>query len=108
MDRFQYLALMAMCLAVTLPLELVLGARVYRRPGRMLRAVVPAVVVFAAWDAIAIARGQWWFVERYLTGWDVPFRIPVEEIVFFVVVPLCGLLTYEVVGRGLDRARRRA
>jgi lycopene cyclase domain-containing protein len=107
-DRFQYLALMGACVAMTLPLELVLGARVYRRPGRLLRALLPAVVAFGAWDAIAIARGQWWFVERYVTGWRVPLRIPVEEVVFFVVVPLCALLTYEVVGRVLDRGTSRA
>jgi lycopene beta-cyclase len=107
-DRFQYLALMGACLALTLPLELLLGARVYRRPGRALRALLPAVVVFAAWDAVAIARNEWWFADRYVTGWRVPFRIPVEEIVFFVVVPLCALLTYEAVRGVLDRREDRA
>lgn len=108
MDRFQYLALMGACLAVTLPLELVLGARVYRRPGRALRALLPAVVLFAAWDAVAIDRHHWSFVDRYVTGWQVPFRIPAEEIVFFVVVPLCALLTYEAVKGVLDRGEGRA
>ena len=31
-DRFQYLILMGLCLVVTLPLEFVFGARVWRRP----------------------------------------------------------------------------
>jgi lycopene cyclase domain-containing protein len=106
-DRFQYLALMGACLALTLPLEL-LGARVYRRPARALRALLPAVVVFAAWDAVAIARNEWWFAARYVTGWRVPFRIPAEEIVFFVVVPLCALLTYEAVRGLFDRREGRA
>jgi hypothetical protein len=26
---------------------------------------------------------------------NLPFRIPVEELVFFLVIPVCGLLTYE-------------
>jgi hypothetical protein len=25
---------------------------------------------------------------------DLPFRIPVEELVFFLAVPVCGILTY--------------
>jgi lycopene cyclase domain-containing protein len=107
-DRFQYLALMGACLALTLPLELILGARVYRRPGRVVRALLPTVVLFAAWDAVAIARNEWSFAERYVTGWRVPFRIPVEEILFFVVVPLCALLTYETVRAVLDRREGRA
>jgi lycopene beta-cyclase len=32
-DRYQYLLLMAGCLIVTLPLEFVFGARVWRSPG---------------------------------------------------------------------------
>jgi lycopene cyclase domain-containing protein len=107
-DRFQYLALMGACLVVTLPLELVLGARVYRRPRRVLRALLPAVGVFASWDAVAIARQQWSFIDRYVTGWQVPFRIPLEEIVFFVVVPLCALLTYEAVKNVLGPGDGRA
>ena len=35
-DRYQYLLLMAGCLLITLPLEFVLRARVYRRPRRLL------------------------------------------------------------------------
>ena len=38
-DRYQYLLLMAGCLIVTLPLEFVFGARVWRRPLRLLIAL---------------------------------------------------------------------
>ena len=50
--------LLAACLVITLPLEFVLGARVYRRPRRLTLAVLPVLVVFYLWDAIAIARGR--------------------------------------------------
>ena len=35
--------------------------------------------------------------------------MPIEELVFFIVIPICGLLTYEAVGYVLRRlsARRR-
>ncbi|MFN2607294.1 MAG: lycopene cyclase domain-containing protein, partial [Acidimicrobiales bacterium] len=32
-----------------------------------------------------------------------PVRLPLEELVFFVVIPICGLLTYGAVGRILRR-----
>ena len=44
MDRFHYMLLMAGCLLVTLPLEFWLAARVYRRPRRLLLAVVPVAL----------------------------------------------------------------
>jgi lycopene cyclase domain-containing protein len=97
---------MAGCLAVTLPLELVFGARVWRRPSRLVRSLLPPLGLFLVWDAVAIHRGTWWFSRRYTTGWRVPFAIPVEEVTFFLVVPVCGLLTYEAVKVVLARLRR--
>lgn len=106
MDRWQYLAVMAACLLVTLPLELVLGARVWRRPRRTARVLAPVVAAFYLWDAWAIAEGHWWFADRYVTGVVLPLGVPLEELVFFVVIPMCALLTYEAVSNLLDPARR--
>ena len=106
MDRYQYLLLMAGCLAVTAPLEF-LGARVYRRPARLARAVLPVALVFLAWDAIAIAGGVWTYNPRYITGIRLPFRVPVEELVFFLVIPVCGILAYACVQAILARWQRR-
>ncbi|HEY3410275.1 MAG TPA: lycopene cyclase domain-containing protein [Propionicimonas sp.] len=99
----EYLLLMAACVAITLPLEFVLGARVYRRPRRLLLAVLPLLVIFYVWDAVAIARGHWDYSPAHTTGWLLPFAVPVEEVVFFIVIPLCGLLTFEAVGRMLGK-----
>ena len=103
MDRFQYLLLLGACLVVTLPLEFVLGARVYRQPRRLLATLAVPLVVFFVWDAIAIARDTWSFSSHYVTGWRVFLNVPVEEVAFFVVIPICALLTFEVVGRLLKR-----
>jgi lycopene cyclase domain-containing protein len=105
-DQYQYLLLLAGCVAITLPLEIVFSARVYRRPRRLARALAPPLVVFLAWDAFAIRRGPRWFTGRYTTGWRLPLRIPVEELLFFLVVPICALLTYEAVRHVLARGRR--
>ena len=102
-DRYQYLILMAGCLVITLPLEFVLGARVWRRPGRLVRALALPVVVFVAWDVVAIARDHWQYNHRYVTGWELPLSLPVEELVFFLVIPICGLLTFEAVRNLLER-----
>ncbi|HWG14247.1 MAG TPA: lycopene cyclase domain-containing protein [Streptosporangiaceae bacterium] len=115
MDHYQYLILMAACLVATLPLE-ALGARVYRQPARLARAVLPVALVFLVWDALAIAGHVWTYNPRYVTGVNLPFRVPVEELVFFLVIPVCGILTYEGVqavsrrwpGRRPGLARTRA
>ena len=103
MDRLQYLGLMGACLLVTLPLEFVFRARVYRRPRRLVRALALPVAVFIVWDLVAIARGHWTFAERYVTGWELPGGLPVEEVAFFLVIPVCALLTFEASRRTLKR-----
>src|SRR6201996_1041942 len=94
MDHYQYLILMAACLVATLPLE-PLAARVYQQPTRLARAVLPVALIFLIWDALAIAGHVWTYNPRYVTGVNLPFRIPLEELVFFLAIPVCGILTYE-------------
>jgi lycopene cyclase domain-containing protein len=91
-----YLFVLAACIAVTSPLELVLGARVYRQPRRLLLTLAPVAAVFTAWDALAIHAGQWSY--HHLVGVHVG-NVPVEELAFFVVVPTCAVLTLEAVRR---------
>jgi lycopene cyclase domain-containing protein len=102
-DKWQYLLVLGGCLLITLPLEY-LGGGVYRKPRRLLRALLPVLLVFLVWDAIAIAAEVWTYNPRYVSGITVPF-MPLEELLFFIVVPLCGLLTYTTVNAGLDRMR---
>ena len=96
-DRFQYLIVMALCVLVTLPLEFVFDARVWRRPKRLAVAVAPAMAAFVAWDLWASASGTWGFDRRYTIGFRLPGGMAVEELVFFLVVPTCALLTIESV-----------
>jgi lycopene beta-cyclase len=100
----RYAIVLVACVAVTLPLEVVLGVRVYRRPRRLLFAVVPVAVAFIVWDVLATAASHWWFSEKYTLRPRL-LGLPAEELAFFLVVPICALLTYEAVG-AVGRWRR--
>lgn len=95
--RFTYLALLVGCLLVTLPLELVLRVRVYARWRRLLSAVLPVAICFVGWDLYAVSRHEWWYDSRQILGWRVFGRLPVEELLFFLVVPTCAILGFEAV-----------
>ncbi|WP_209370653.1 lycopene cyclase domain-containing protein [Brevibacterium renqingii] len=110
MSAFEYLLLMGACVLITLPLELFFQARVYCRWATALWALVPVILVFSLWDVIAIARDHWTYNPRFVTGIRLG-DLPLEEIVFFIVIPLCALLSYEAVGtvlRGVRRLRSRS
>ena len=97
MGPLTYAALLAGCLVVTAPLELFLGVRVYARWRRLLLAVLPTFVVFVVWVLYAIAEGHWDYSDTLTLGLRLPGGIPVEEVAFFVVVPVCGVLALEAV-----------
>lgn len=107
MDHWQYLIVLAACLLITAPLEF-LGSGVYRHARRAAYAVLPVAAVFIVWDAVAIAADVWSYNPRYITGLHLPGAIPIEEVLFFLVIPLCGLLTYTAVEGILRRVRTRA
>ncbi|OBG72305.1 lycopene cyclase [Mycobacterium sp. E3298] len=105
-DRWQYLLVLAACLAITAPLEF-FGPGVYRQWRRLVKAVLPVAVAFLVWDEIAIAAHVWTYNGKYITGLDIPFRVPIEEVLFFIVIPICALLTYNAVSTILGRVNRR-
>ncbi|HET9563467.1 MAG TPA: lycopene cyclase domain-containing protein [Mycobacterium sp.] len=106
MDRWQYLMVLGACLLITAPLEL-FGSGVYRQSRRAAAAVLPVAAVFLIWDAIAVAAHVWSYNPRYILGVIAPGDVPLEEVLFFVVIPLCGLLTYSAVDSLLSALRRR-
>lgn len=92
-----YLLVLAACLIGTAPLELVLHVRVYRRWARLAAAVLPVAALFTAWDVLEIHAGAWSYDSAYLVGVTLPGRLPLEELLFFLVIPVCAVLTLEAV-----------
>jgi lycopene cyclase domain-containing protein len=97
--HLSYLGMLAFCLLGTLPLEVRLGVRVYRRWRRLLLTLLPVVAVFVTWDLYAVAAGHWSFDPAQTVGLVLPGGVPVEELLFFVVVPTCAVLAFEAVRR---------
>ena len=95
MAHFQYFALLGGCLLLTLALEFVFEARVYRRIGRLSRAMAAPLAMLWAIDSLALVRHLWTYSRRYTVGLVVPHKLPIEEIAFFVAIPICAILTFE-------------
>jgi lycopene cyclase domain-containing protein len=92
-----YLLILAGCLVGTAPLEVVLHTRVYARWPRLVATLVPVALIFGAWDVAAIHAAWWHYDRRYLVGVTLPGRLPLEELLFFLVIPTCAVLTLEAV-----------
>jgi len=97
------MALLAGCVAVTVPLEFAYGFKVWRSPRRLAAALIPGALLFTVWDLIVIQRGHWSFSNEHTIGVDLPGGFPVEELLFFIVIPAAAISGYEAVVAGLAR-----
>jgi lycopene cyclase domain-containing protein len=94
--HWSYVAMLAFCLAGTLPLVPAFRLDVLRQPRRLLLTVLLAGTPFLVWDLYATHAGHW----RFDAEQTLPPRvagIPLEEVAFFVVIPVVSVLTFEAV-----------
>ena len=106
MGHFTYLIVLVACLAGALWLEPILRIGVLRRWRALVLTLVPVGLVFVAWDVAAIAAGHWDYDPTQLLGITLPGRLPLEELLFFLVVPVCAILAFEAVGKVLSTMDR--
>jgi lycopene cyclase domain-containing protein len=94
-----YVALLTGCLAAPVLLELTLRIRLLLQWRRLALTVLPVLIVFGGWDLAAIRDRQWSYNRHWITGVLLPGGLPIEELAFFVVIPICAVATLEAVRR---------
>ncbi len=57
--------------------------------------IAPAIF-YCVWDGIFAHLHVWFFNEKYITGIYI-FNLPIEEVLFFFVVPYCCVFIYECI-----------
>ncbi|TQS41555.1 lycopene cyclase domain-containing protein [Cryptosporangium phraense] len=96
MRHFSYLAVLVFIVIGSGWLEVFLRVQVYRRWKRLLLALTPAAVIFVVWDVLAIRAGHWTFDPHQMLGIELG-PLPLEELLFFLVVPVAAILAFEAV-----------
>ena len=95
MLKFGYTAMLTFTVIGSFWLEIVLKIGVLKRIKRVLLSILPVAIFFLAWDADAIDRGHWYFDHDQILGIFGPFDIPLEEFLFFTVIPMAAIMTIE-------------
>lgn len=83
-------------LTVFFPLVLSFDRRVhyFTKWKSVLLSTLVIAVPFLIWDFIFTERGFWGFNPDYLIGWNIG-NLPIEEVLFFIVVPFACTFIYE-------------
>ncbi len=92
-----YVGVLVFVLVGSMWLEVALRTHVLARWPRLVLVMVLVVWPFLLWDAYAISQGHWFFDTSLITGVYLPGDIPLDELLFFLVIPLASILTLEAV-----------
>ena len=68
--------------------------------------MLPAIG-YIVWDGYFTFLGVWSFNEQYVSGMKI-FNLPVEEVLFFFVVPYCCMFIYACIRHYFPRLRGKA
>jgi len=94
--KLEYFIVLAVCIAGPLILSFGKKLAFYKNPSKLIYSIFLPFIPFILWDIAALQRGHWSFNNNYITGLFI-FNLPVEEILFFAVIPFAGIFTWETV-----------
>lgn len=105
MGEWSYMAMLGFVVVASFWLEFAFKLRVLRDPIRVIKTLAIVTPFFIAWDAYAIANDHWFFDPAQTLGIYGPLGIPLEEYLFFFIIPIAGMLTLEGVRNFLPTVR---
>lgn len=94
--HYTYFIILAVSIAGPLALSFDKKVAFYQKWKYVFPAMIVPAILYVVWDIFFTARGVWSFNEDYITGIKL-YNLPVEEVLFFFVVPYCCVFIYECI-----------
>lgn len=92
--HYTYFLILAASLAGPLLLSFDKKVAFYKKWKYVFPAMVFPALFFIVWDVLKTKSGVWSFSEQHIIG-SIFANLPLEEILFFFVVPYCCVFIYE-------------
>ena len=94
--HYTYLIILAASFSGPLVLSFDKKVQFYKKWKWVFPAIILPAVFYIFWDIYFTNKGVWSFNENYILGLKL-FHLPVEEVLFFLVVPYCCVFIYECI-----------
>lgn len=94
--------LLVFSLAIPLFLSFYPPLKFWRHTRPLLFSIGLIVIIFGSWDVLAVARRHWFFGPQAVGGIKI-INLPLEEVLFFIVIPFCCIFTWEALNYMLKR-----
>lgn len=94
--QYTYFLILAAALAGPVALSFDKKVAFYKKWKYLFPATIFPALLYIAWDIYFTSKGVWTFNKNYITGIKLA-NLPVEEVLFFFVVPYCCVFIYECI-----------
>jgi len=94
-SKYLYLGLMIFSISYPLAQSFERRLQLYKNWKALFCATFVMMILFIPWDIWFTNMGVWWFRDDYISGVKL-FLLPIEEWMFFVIVPYACVFIYEV------------
>jgi lycopene cyclase domain-containing protein len=91
--HYTYFLILAASLAGPLALSFDKKVAFYKNWKYLFPAMIIPALLYIIWDVYFTSKGVWSFNEAYISGIKI-FNLPVEEVLFFFIVPYCCVFIY--------------
>jgi lycopene cyclase domain-containing protein len=91
--HYTYFLILAASLAGPLALSFDKKVAFYKQWKFVFVAMIIPALLYIVWDFYFTAKGVWSFNQAYITGIKL-YNLPLEEVLFFFIVPYCCLFIY--------------
>jgi len=93
--HFTYLAVLAFIAVCAIVVNFLFRIRISRQWKTFLQVDLIIIALYGTWDIWAAARKAWYFDDRQVIGIKLFWLLPIEEILFFILVPLMVLISIQ-------------
>ena len=108
MQHFQYSFVLIFVALCAIFVNTFFKLRISSQLKTFLKVDAVVLAIYLTWDAWAIHKRNWSFDPDQISKISLPGGIPLEEVAFFVIVPLMTILTYLALFKIVSRFKRGA
>ncbi len=94
--HFTYFLILLCSLAGPLVLSFDKKVHFYKKWKALFVGMILPAIFYCVWDSIFVKMGIWYFAKEKIVGFHI-YNLPIEEVLFFFIIPYCSVFVYECV-----------